>query len=112
MQQVYFIDIDHVIYSNLALAKSRIYIVVSWFTNNVLFDELNKALQRSVDVKLLILDDILNRNKFGLDYGLLANNGAEVRFAGSKIGTMHNKFLVIDEKVITGSCNWTFKYSC
>jgi phosphatidylserine/phosphatidylglycerophosphate/cardiolipin synthase-like enzyme len=45
---------------------------------------------------------------FGLDFGLLAQNGADVRLANQKNGTMHNKFCVIDDKVITGSYNWTY----
>lgn len=35
-------------------------------------------------------------------------NGAVVRFSRSCIGIMHNKFCIIDDRVITGSYNWTY----
>lgn len=105
---VYFNDIENAISSLISSSEEKIYVAVAWFTNKVLFDELNKALQRNVNVKVLILDDILNRNEFGLDFGLLANNGADIRFSTSQKGIMHNKFCVIDDKVITGSYNWTY----
>lgn len=108
MGQVYFDNIEQTISSLISFAENRIHVAVAWFTNKSLFDELLKALQRDVDIKVLILDDILNRNEFGLDYGILANNGADIRFAFSQKGIMHNKFCIIDNKVITGSYNWTY----
>lgn len=81
---------------------------VAWFTNNILFDELIKARRREVEVKVLILDDILNRNEFGLDFGELVKMGADVRFANPQ-KTMHNKFCIIDDDVYTGSYNWTYQ---
>ena len=108
MEQVYFKDIEQVISFTLASAKSRIYVAVAWFTNEVLFNSLLDALQKEVEVKVLILDDILNRNEFGLDFGVLANNGADVRLAKTDKGTMHHKFCIIDNQVITGSYNWTY----
>ena len=107
MGHVYFENIENVIFSAISVAEKRIYIAVAWFTNRILFEELNNALQRNVEIKVLILDDILNRNEFGLDFGLLVNNGADIRFASSQKGIMHNKFCVIDDHVITGSYNWT-----
>lgn len=109
MGQVYFDNIEKVISSILLSAESRVYVAVAWFTNNTLFNELQNALHRNVKVKVLILDDILNRNEFGLNFGLLVSNGADVRYSKSNRGTMHNKFCVIDNKVITGSYNWTYQ---
>lgn len=108
MTQSIFENIENEISAMISTAESQISVAVAWFTNSRLFDGLNNALQRSVKVKVLILDDLLNRNEFGLDFGLLVNNGAEVRFSKSDRGTMHNKFCVIDDKVITGSYNWTY----
>lgn len=108
MKKVYFENIESVLLTNIASAEKRIYIAVAWFTNSILFDKLIKALKRDVEVKVLILDDILNKNEFGLDFGLLVNNGADIRFSTPRKGTMHNKFCVIDDKVITGSYNWTY----
>lgn len=108
MSQVYFEEIEQVVSSALASADRRIYIAVAWFTNNVLFGGLKRALDKKVEVKILIMDDILNRCEFGLDFGDLAEKGAEIRLFNSKRRTMHNKFCVIDDKVITGSYNWTY----
>lgn len=109
MVQVFFHNIEQVYCSSLSSARNRICLAVAWFTNHVLFDELKKACLRKVEVKVLILDDILNRNEFGLDFGELVECGAELRFANSEGGTMHNKFCIIDDSVITGSYNLTYQ---
>lgn len=108
MEKVYFNDIDYVIKELLSSACRKIKIAVAWFTNQALFDCLVRNLNKNIEVKILIADDILNRNEFGLDFGELVKLGADVRFANSNEGTMHNKFCVIDDKVITGSYNWTY----
>ncbi|MBQ3628894.1 MAG: hypothetical protein II947_07710 [Bacteroidaceae bacterium] len=109
MTQSYFQDIENIITIKLNTAKESIFVAVAWFTNQRLFDCLVNACHRNVNVRVLILNDILNRNEFGLDFGILVNAGAEVRFANtSNNATMHNKFCIIDDKVITGSYNWTY----
>lgn len=108
MLSVYFENIEKIIIQQIATSKKKIFVAVAWFTNHVLFEELILAKKRNIEVKILILDDILNRNEFGLNFGLLAINGADIRLANSNEGTMHNKFCIIDEKVITGSYNWTY----
>jgi len=92
----------------MSIAEKRIFVAVAWFTNSRLFDGLTFALERNVEVKIIILDDILNRSEFGLDFEGLSKLGAEVRFAKSNKRTMHNKFCIIDNMVITGSYNWTY----
>ena len=104
----YFEDIEKHIISRLNSSQSSIFVAVAWFTNQLLFDCLMVALKKNVEVKILILDDILNRNEFGLDLGALTKLGAEVRLAKSDSGSMHNKFSIIDDMVITGSYNWTY----
>lgn len=104
----YFEEIEKQIISKISSSKSNIFVAVAWFTNQLLFDSLTDAIKNNVAVKVLILDDILNRNEFGLDFGALLKLGAEVRFAKSNEGTMHNKFCIIDDLVITGSYNWTY----
>lgn len=104
----YFEDIEKHIMSRLNSSQSSIFVAVAWFTNQLLFDSLMDALKKNIAVKILILDDILNRNEFGLDFGILTKLGADVRFAKKNFGTMHNKFCIIDNLVITGSYNWTY----
>jgi hypothetical protein len=108
MQKAYFENIESILSTTIASAEKRIYIAVAWFTNDALFNILFEALNQNVEIKVIILDDLLNRNEFGLDFGILSNQGAEVRFAVSINGTMHHKFCIVDDKVITGSYNWTY----
>ena len=104
----YFEEIEKQIISKISSSQSSVFVAVAWFTNQLLFDSLTDAIKNNVAVKVLILDDILNRNEFGLDFGVLSKLGADVRFARSDSGTMHNKFCIIDNMVITGSYNWTY----
>ena len=92
----------------ITLSQHNIHIAVAWFTNESFFEALKSVLKNKVKVKIIILDDLINRNEFGLDFGILTKLGAEVRFAKSDLGTMHNKFCIIDDLVITGSYNWTY----
>lgn len=108
MTQVYFENIERVISSILVSSHNSIQIAVAWFTNQVLCDCLLEALKSNQNVRIIVLDDILNRNEFGLDFGILAKSGADIRFANSTQRTMHNKFCIIDNMVITGSYNWTY----
>ena len=109
MIRTHFNKIENEINSSINSSQRRIYIAVAWFTNQYLFESLLNAAQRKVEIKLILLNDILNRNEFGLEFGLLANNGADIRFAVSNFGTMHNKFCIIDNAVISGSYNWTYQ---
>ena len=108
MIHTYFENIETKIESAINSAEHRIYVAVAWFTNQALFDNIVRATERNVEIKLLLLDDILNRNEFGLDLGILIEKGGDIRFANDKSGTMHHKFCIIDDKVITGSYNWTY----
>lgn len=108
MTRVYFDNIEKEIISAIDSAESRILIAVAWFTNQLIYDSLLQACQRQVVIKIILLDDIFNRNEFGIDFGSLSNKGAEVRFAVPSNGTMHHKFCIVDDKVITGSYNWTY----
>jgi len=108
MTKIFFEDIENELSATISIAENSIFLAVAWFTNSRLLDGLTLALERNVEDKVLILDDILNRNEFGLNFGILTKLGAEVRFAKSEGGTMHNKFCIIDNIVITGSYNWTY----
>ena len=104
----YFDNIQDVLTKRVALSQHNIYIAVARFTNDIIFESLKSALNKKVKVKVVILNDLINRNEFGLDFGVLTKLGADVRFARSDSGTMHNKFCIIDNMVITGSYNWTY----
>lgn len=108
MTQAIFNNIEGIISSHINQAEERINIAVAWFTNNALYEMLTKACEKCVRVKVLLLNDIVNRNEFGLDFGIITKLGAEVRLAKTDLGIMHNKFCIIDNLVVTGSYNWTY----
>lgn len=108
MTKSYFNNIQDVLMRQIALSQHIIHIAVAWFTNESFFEALKSVLANKVKVKIIILDDLINRNEFGLDFGILTKLGADIRFAKSDIGTMHHKFCIIDDLVITGSYNWTY----
>lgn len=90
----------------LKKAKSTLYVCVFTITNNKLADELYISWQKMVDVKI-ISDDECSK-QLGSDIFDLANAGIPVRLDNSPSTHMHNKFAIIDKKVvITGSFNWT-----
>ena len=68
MTKTCFENIENELTVTISIAEKRIFVAVAWFTNSRLFDALSLALERNVDVKILILNDILNRNEFGLDF--------------------------------------------
>lgn len=108
MTEVYFENIEGIVASHLSKTQHNIYVAVAWFTNERFLECLKKALDNNVKVRLVILDDILNRCEFGLDFGCLISKGADVRLYSANNEIMHNKFCVIDNIVITGSYNWTY----
>ncbi|MCU4156756.1 hypothetical protein J1N10_12270 [Carboxylicivirga sp. A043] len=68
-------------------------------------DEIVKAINRGVNVRI-ISDDDKTMDK-GSDIQFLSNNGADVRIDHSP-HHMHHKFAIFDNKVLlTGSYNWT-----
>lgn len=103
-----FEEIEERIINRINSSERSVFVAVAWFTNQLLLESLVTAFKRNVVVNVLILNDILNRSEFGLDFGVLSKLGAEIRFAKSDLGTMHNKFCIIDNLVITGSYNWTY----
>lgn len=104
----YFQDIEYHIIKHIQLAKSRLLIAVAWFTNDKIGDTiLTKA---GLDIELIIDDNKVNRNSTNLSK--LLSSGVDITFVrdlNKKYYLMHNKFCVIDNRiVITGSYNWTY----
>ncbi len=95
-------------------SKRSVIVAVYNFTSRPLARALASAKRRGVDVRV-VLDRSANdptQNRY-TKYVFLKQNGIDVRFAKphrrwDRNGIMHNKFAVIDSKVvITGSANWT-----
>lgn len=108
MEKALFKDIKDYIIENLCKANDIIRIAVAWFTNDDLFQAILIALDKNVKVELVLIDDCINKNEFGLDFSLFIAKGGRLFFSTSE-KNMHNKFCVIDHNmVITGSYNWTY----
>lgn len=88
--------------------KNKIDIAVAWITDKDICNELSKASERGVSIKILMIDCEDNR-------GILKylDKKIETRLAKSESSYrgnfMHNKFCIFDmETILTGSYNWSF----
>lgn len=105
---------EKAIIEEIGRAKSCIHIAMFNFTNGRIARELVKVSKQGIDIKVIMdmgssLDDY-SKGRF------LENKGISIKYRkglnrnnpGDETGLMHNKFAVIDGKVvITGSYNWT-----
>lgn len=106
--KTHFEDIQNEIIEEVRKAKYSIWVAVAWFTDPKLFEELLKKKEEGIDVKVIIVDDDINK-KYGFPF---EDHFDTYRVPGRGIyeNIMHNKFCVIDLKtVISGSYNWTRK---
>lgn len=109
MEKAYFSGIRNRIIPCLDNATQKIQVAMAWFTSNELFEALINALNRDVDVELILLDNAINYMYYAPDFNEFINAGGKLRIAGSEVGFMHHKFCVIDDSLaITGSYNWTY----
>lgn len=86
-------------------AKNTIDIAMYYLTSREIAQELIKAKEKGVTIRIF-LDQSQENSKYSKSR-YLSKRGIEIRFYVGA-GLMHNKFAVIDNKVlITGSFNWT-----
>ena len=108
MEIALFKEIKECIIGKLNETEKELHIAVAWFTNDDIFQVVLGLLDRNIQVELILIDDCINRNEFGLDFSLFIAKGGHLYFSTTP-KNMHNKFCIIDEKlVITGSYNWTY----
>jgi len=107
--KVYFSLYDNpelIIIKNIDDAKEFINIAMYTFTDREIAQAIIRARDRGVDIKIY-----LDRSQVNAKYSksrYFVNNGIEGIRISSNNYIMHNKFAVIDNKiVITGSYNWT-----
>lgn len=104
-----FDNINKRIKTEIQLAKNTIYVAVAWFTDYILFHELEKKAKEGCKVFVLTSNDFINKQS-KIDYDTFQENFKVFLFGDSKTKLIHHKFCVIDKHtVITGSYNWTHK---
>jgi len=108
--QAIFENIADNIKQEIRKADRTIFIAVAWFTNKNIFDELVIKANEGCFVKLLLSNDIINKDS-SIEFEKLNIRNSRVYFVGDgEKELMHNKFCVIDGNiVITGSYNWSYK---
>lgn len=101
--EAYFNDIADQIIKDIDRARVSIHVAIAWFTNQRIADKLVEKYKEGLDIKVVFFKDHTNA-KFGVNIGRIPFK----TICGTRGGTMHNKFCVIDnQKVITGSYNWS-----
>jgi hypothetical protein len=97
----YFDDIEYHIKQQLIQARESIDICVAWITIKNFESIFQELKNKDIKIRLICNDD--NKNYF---YTNSVENIYKVK--SSSGGLMHNKFCIIDDKVlITGSYNWS-----
>lgn len=108
--QAYFEKIHKHIENNLLTANESIRIAVAWFTDVKLFKILCSKAKEGLKIELLIARHDINFDST-LNYNDLVENGGKLYWIGDDghyAPLMHNKFCIIDNKVLLfGSYNWT-----
>ena len=90
----------------LKTAKKYCFVCIYCLTNDKISAVLWELFKNGVDVRIITDDDTAN-NK-GSDLVPLAQAGIPIRVDNNKQARMHNKFVVIDDKMlINGSFNFT-----
>ena len=104
-----FSQIQSALLRELDNAKVSIEIAVAWFTNAVLMECLLAKLSKGVSVTLILNNDEINNNESNnrfLEH--LIVGGCKIHWINYP-ELMHQKFCIIDSKVvINGSYNWTY----
>lgn len=108
LEASYFIGIRKQLLSEIDKAHSNIRIAVCWFTNHDLFNAICNKVQSGINVSLIVINDRINNKISGVDFQRFVELGGNFYF-GSPEKPMHNKYCIIDDKVlINGSYNWTY----
>ena len=106
-------NIEDIIIDTIRRAKNEICIAMAYFTSDILIDELYRAKDKGVNIKVIIDNNDKNINsKLRIANVCSIFKIAKVRPKYKNI--MHNKYCIIDNKiVIDGSYNWskTAKYN-
>ena len=97
MIEAYFNQIKKKILEEIQNSKKDIKIAVAWFTQHELFDAIISALDRGINVSLILIRDIINCGDYGLDFSVYLQKGGKLCFVNKRDILMHNKFCIFDD---------------
>lgn len=101
---VVFDEIKDTIIQGIREAKYTIWIVVAWFTDKEIFEELILRQNAGIDIRVITSDEPTNR--YLIDQ--LEENFNTVKVPQQGYNRLHDKFCIIDfEFVMHGSYNWS-----
>ena len=106
-------NIEEIIIDTIRRAKNEICIAMAYFTSDILIDELYRAKDKGVNIKVIIDNNDKNINS-KLRIANVCSMFRIVKVITKYKNIMHNKYCIIDNKiVIDGSYNWskTAKYN-
>ena len=83
--KAYFRDIHNVILDYIQKAENEILIAVAWFTDLELFDALCKKAQQGLSIRLVLIDDEINRGVGKLNFVRLQNLKAQITFLETEV---------------------------
>lgn len=97
---------------NIIMFEMRYYPTYNYSKTNLLLDELKKASQRGVDVKIILEggEDYLGagfKDKQAQVCAFFQNSSVLIKYDPSNI-TTHAKLLVADNYILVGSTNWGY----
>ena len=96
--------VDNLIIDDINSAKSSIYMAIYQMTNKHIISALKDAYDKGIDIKIYTDDTTVDDEAFKE----LSSYGIEVRSDSDEYALMHNKFTVIDNKILwSGSGNYT-----
>ena len=100
-------DFEQRLLDLIAHARTEIDFLAFAFTNDTISDALIAKRSEGIIVKGVI-DEKQNSYQKSSDYRKMRENGIDVHLDGNKY-TLHDKIMIIDDTVITGSYNFTRK---
>jgi replicative DNA helicase len=108
--RTYFSDIKNKILDELCIAEKSIKVALAFFTDNEIFEVLCEQARNGRNIELILSNEI-NYKEGSLNFLKIIRSGGNCYFYQNDNNClMHNKFSIIDDKiVITGSYNWTIK---
>jgi phosphatidylserine/phosphatidylglycerophosphate/cardiolipin synthase-like enzyme len=85
-------------------ASRRVWLLGFGFSNRTIINALIASKRRGIDVRLVL--DQSNTGERGKGVAMVAATGISVRLDRS-VKIAHNKLIIVDDTVVTGSFNWT-----